>query len=72
MKKSVIIKQIHKQLLNKADPFGRIERDKLFRIIAERIGKIEPNDKQVIILELRSEGVILEADKFSFTINKGY
>ena len=70
--KSIIVKKIHKMIINKTDPSGRIERKKLFRIIAERVGKLEGNDKKLVVLELMSVGVIKDYDKFSFMINKTF
>lgn len=57
-------------LLKRATPDGKIERKKLFEVIAERIGKIPGEDREAVVKELESHGVIRASDKFSFTINR--
>jgi len=70
MKYSIVIGLIHLRLLNKADPAGRIERRRLFEIIAERLGRIPDNKKEDIVRELEENKIIIDSDKISFKINK--
>jgi len=66
----IIFKRIHRMLLKRADPEGRIERRKLFEVIAERVGRIEEKERNVLVFELQTYGIISRQDKLSFTIQK--
>lgn len=70
MNKSIILKHLHGMLLKRITPDGKIERHKLFEVIAERVGKINEDEKGYVIDELKSNGIICGCDKFSFTISK--
>lgn len=64
----IVLKQIHKMLLKRADPEGKIQRDKLFEVIAERVGRIGDEEKGVLIFELQNYGIIKSCDKIGFVL----
>jgi len=64
----IVFQRIHKMLLKRAGPDGKIDRNKLFEIIAERVGKISEPEKNVLVFELQTYGVIKSGDKFGFVL----
>lgn len=69
-KRSVIIKKIHVMIARRTTPDGRIDRKKLFEVMAERIGRIQEEDRHALVRELKDHGLILDSDRFSFQIAK--
>ena len=65
----VITRCLHVILIRRCTPDGKIDRRRLFEIIAERVGKIAEHDKNKVVKELEECGVILESDKCSFVLN---
>ena len=58
-KQSILLKRIKVILSKRTTPDGRIDRCKLFGVIAERIGKIPNEEKEALVQELKDEGIIL-------------
>lgn len=69
MKKSIVIQKLHVMLARKATRDGKIRRADLISIIGQRMGRLEPNEKKVIITELKDAGVILAEDASHYSIS---
>lgn len=68
---SVLLRCIHYRLLSKIDLESKIERRKMFELLAE-IYHIPKESRQQVVNELQNYGMILDSDKFTFTINRNF
>lgn len=66
---SIVLKCIHVVLSRKSNPDGSIDRKKLFEILAETY-HIPKEDRFAVARELQRCGVIVDNDKFTYTVKK--
>ena len=69
-KREVVFKCIHLILARHCLPDGTLERQKLFSVMAERIGKAVVENKTDLILQLKREGIIIDESKSEFKIKQ--
>lgn len=68
LKPSILFTCLHARLLTKVNPFGNISRRKLFDLLAVTY-HIPKEERCKVINELKELGIILNENKFEFSIN---
>ena len=67
--KSIVLRCIHVILVRHCLPDGTIDRNKLFPVIAERIGRQAIENKTALVQELKKADIIKDENKFGFKVN---